>query len=328
MIKFLIKFILSLIIVAFAFMFLGMERENKNIIWGMNFSQKYASQLSSDYRKTYLALLDDMGVKNIRVAMHWDLIEKQQGVYDFSDLDWQITQASQRGVKIIPVIGMKTTRWPECHIPQWAGDIGKERQQEAIKALLEKIVLRYKDNESIEYWQIENEPFFSFGQCPWQDEGFLRKEIELTRSLDKKRGIILTDSGEGSLWFKTAQLADVVAVTTYRNAWFSEYKKYIEYPFPPTFYNRKMLLIKALFGKDVFCGEFQAEPWGPAPTYELPYEEQLKSMDLNRFKDNISYAKKTDYKRIYLWGGEWMFWAKEKGHDSMIWEEAKKLFKK
>jgi hypothetical protein len=46
-----------------------------------------------------------------------------------------------------------------------------------------------------------------------------------------------------------------------------------------------------------------------------------------QFKENISYIKKTDYKRVYLWGVEWMYWAKKNNHNLLIWEEAKKLFK-
>jgi len=47
------------------------------------------------------------------------------------------------------VIGMKTPRWPECHIPSWAGNMAKEEQQESILKYLETIVLRYRDEPSI-----------------------------------------------------------------------------------------------------------------------------------------------------------------------------------
>jgi hypothetical protein len=306
---------------------MGNNKENKNIIWGMNFSQQYAQDLALDYKEVYLAFLDDLKVKYLRTAFHWQFLEKIDGQYDFSDFDWQINEASKRDVKLIPIIGLKTSRWPECHMPEWAKKLDKKQQQEKILKMLEAIVLRYRDNKAIEYWQVENEPFFSFGDCPWFDPDFTKKEIDLVKSLDPNRGIVITDSGEGSMWFKVANLADFPAVTTYRNAWFSEYKKYVKYPFPPTFYNRKIWLIKTLFGKNVFSGEFQAEPWGPKPTYELDYEEQKKSMDLNQFLDNISYARKTNFSRIYLWGGEWMYWAKQRGYEKNIWEEAKKLYK-
>lgn len=327
MIKFLFKIFLALAIILICFLFIGSPKENKNMIWGINFSQKYASELSLDWREVYLALLKDMNVKNLRLAVHWDLFEKQDGNYDFSDLDWQIQQAKENKARVIPIIGMKTSRWPECHIPNWAISLNKEKQQEKILVLLEKIVSRYKDDNTIEYWQVENEPFFSFGECPWKDDEFLEKEIALVRSIDKNHKIVLSDSGEGSFWFRISKLGDILAVTTYRTAWFKEFKRYVKYPFPPSFYNSKIFLIKAFWGKEVMCGEFQSEPWGEKLTYNLPFFEQEKSMNLEKFKDNIEYIKKTKYSRVYLWGGEWMYWIKVNNYNPLIWEEAKKLFK-
>jgi len=86
-------------------------------------------------------------------------------------------------------------------------------------------------------------------------------------------------------------------------------------------------LIKALFGKEVIGVELQAEPWGPALIYHLTPEEQEKSMDLERFKKNISFAKKTGLDEFYLWGVEWWYWRMEAHHKADIWEEAKTLFK-
>ena len=79
-----------------------------------------------DWKETYLALLDDLKVKNLKIAAHWDLIEPQDGVYDFADLDWQLEQARLHNAKVMLAIGMKTPRWPECHVPEWAKNIGKE----------------------------------------------------------------------------------------------------------------------------------------------------------------------------------------------------------
>ena len=86
------------------------------------------------------------------------------------------------------------------------------------------------------------------------------------------------------------------------------------------------MLIKALFGKEVINVEFQAEPWGPTLIYNLPVEEQKKSMDLERFKKNVEFAKKTGLKEFYFWGTEWWYWMKEKQNQPEIWNEAKKLF--
>jgi len=73
-------------------------------------------------------------------------------------------------------IGMKTPRWPECHLPQWAKNLAKSDQQDQILAMLSTIVQRYHNNSEITSWQVENEPLFRFGECPWIDEEFLKKK--------------------------------------------------------------------------------------------------------------------------------------------------------
>ncbi len=319
--------ILGLFLIIICCFFIGFPKQAENITWGVNFSQKYTEGLGLNWRETYLAILDDLGARNIKVAVHWDFIEGKEENYYFDDLDWQIREAEKREAKIILVIGMKTPRWPECHIPEWAVNLSKEKQQEKILKLVEGIVLRYRESKAIKYWQVENEPFFSFGECPWYDKKFLKKEIDLVKSLDlRKRPIIISESGEFSLWTRAARYGDMVGTTIYRRVWSKEFKIYFTHFFPSTFYYRRAQIIKKIFGKEVICVELQTEPWGPKLLYDLSLEEQEKSMDLERFQKNIKFAKKTGLKEFYLWGTEWWYWLKTKQNKPEIWEEAKKLF--
>jgi hypothetical protein len=112
---------------------------------------------------------------------------------------------------------MKTPRWPECHIPEWAKLQSKEEQQAAILDFLKEIVARYDSSKAIVRWQVENEPFFPFGECPWVDKEFLKKEVALVKSLDSKnRPVVVTDSGEGSLWIQAAKIGDIAGTTMYK----------------------------------------------------------------------------------------------------------------
>ncbi|MDD2696582.1 MAG: cellulase family glycosylhydrolase [Candidatus Pacebacteria bacterium] len=318
---------LALFLIFAGYLFLGIPSQTKEIKWGVNFSQKHTELLGLDWKETYSALIEDMGAKNIKLATYWDLIEKEEGIYNFEDLDWQMQTAQDKGAEILLVIGMKTPRWPECHIPGWAKGLGKEQQQEKILNLIEKIVSRYADSEVISMWQVENEPFFPFGDCPWTDKDFLKKEIAKVKSLDQQnRKILISDSGEGSFWFSAASLGDIVGTTMYRKVWVHQLGRYLNYPFPPTFYSRKAQIIKTIFNKEVICVELQAEPWGPALLYHSSLEEQEKTMNLEQFKKNIEFAKRTGLKEFYLWGAEWMYWLKEKEGKPEIWQEAKKLF--
>lgn len=325
------RFLLILLICFFlilGYLFIGKQPpQAKEISWGITFSQKQAKDLGLNWKEVYSAILDDLEVKNLRVIAYWDLVEPEKGSYNFEDLDWQIKEAEKRGAKVGLVVGMRVPRWPECHIPEWARNLKKSEQQEQILKLLKEIVSRYKDSSVISYWQVENEPFFPFGTCPWSDVIFLRKEISYVKSFDAlKRKITVTESGEWSPWVLAASYGDMVGTTMYKKVFFSQLKAYITYPLPPIFYWRKAQVVKKLFGKEVIVIELQAEPWGPKLLYDTPVEEQEKTMNLKQFRYNIEFAKKTGLKEFSLWGAEWWYWMKEKQGQPEIWQEAKKLF--
>ncbi|OGZ22062.1 MAG: hypothetical protein A2W55_01000 [Candidatus Nealsonbacteria bacterium RIFCSPHIGHO2_02_38_10] len=318
---------LALGLAIFAFLFVGFPDSHKNdIVWGVNFSQKQAQNLGVDWKENYLALLDDLNVRNLRIASYWDLIEKKQGKYDFSDLDWQIKTAEERGAKVILVVGRKTPRWPECHEPEWALNYESAIMNQELLKYIEKIVDRYKDSSAIWAWQVENEPFFPFGECPKPDKELLKKEIELVRLIDV-RPVMISESGEVPFWFKAGRYGDIIGITMYQKVWFKELNNYISYPFPPIFYSRKADIIKWIFRKKVLCVEFQAEPWGPKLLYDnLALSEQEKTMSLEQFKKNVEFAEKTGLDSFYLWGSEWAYWMREKQAKPKIWEEMRKLF--
>lgn len=322
-----ILIILALVLVAFfLFFFIGESEPAPKIEWGVNFSKMHSEQLGLNWKKNYEAILNDLGAKHMKIVAYWDLIEKEKDNYDFEDLDWQVKKANEYDAKLLLVMGKRVPRWPECHIPSWAEDLPKEEQQEEILELIGKIVNRYKNEKSIWAWQVENEPFFPFGDCPPPDEEFLRKEVNTVKELDNEHPVVVTESGEFPLWIKAARFGDIVGTTLYRIVWVEELGIYFEYPFPPVFYDRKAKLIDRLFNKKVINVELQAEPWGSKLMYDVPLEEQKKSMNLSQFKENVEFARKTGFDKIYLWGAEWWYWLKEKKGEPQIWNEAKKLF--
>lgn len=329
MIKIIILVLFILFIIFLCYFFVGKAPKQKNILWGVNFSQMQAENLKLDWRETYLALLDDIKVKEIKLITNWNFVEGQKDNYYFDDIDWQVKEAEKRGVNLIYVVGMKTGRWPECHIPSWADSLSKVQQQEEILKYIEEVVLRYKNSKAIVTWQVENEPLFKFGICPWYDKDFLKKEVELVKSLDTTRQIIVSDSGEQSMWFGVAKIGDMVGTTMYRRLWVNVAGNigfYGTLPITPVFYWKKAQIIKKIFGKDVICIELQAEPWAHRPFYDVSIEEQEKTMDLEQFKKNIEYAKKTGLDTFYLWGAEWWHWMKETQNRPEIWDEARDLF--
>jgi oligoribonuclease (3'-5' exoribonuclease) len=325
--KYLFIFLFLFILSFFCFFFVGKAKPAEKIEWGVVFSQKHSQLLGLDWRENYLEILDGLKVKNLKIITHWDLIEPKENEYFFEDLDWQIKEAEKRNAKIILVIGMKTGRWPECHIPEWLTQKSKVKSKNYEKEILDfikTIVERYKNSKAIWAWQIENEPFFPFGECPKIEKNLVKREIELIKSLDL-RPVIFTDSGEFSFWINAAKLGDIVGTTLHRKVYFKEAKRYITYPFPSIYYWRKAKLIDSLFHKKVIISELQAEPWCKNLIYNCDLDEQKITMDFEQFKKNIDFAKNTGIDTIYFWGVEWWYWMKKQGKPE-IWEEAKHYF--
>ena len=190
------------------------------------------------------------------------------------------------------------------------------------------MIERYKDFENITLWQVENEPFLPFfGKCPPGsiDSQLVDQEIAQLKKLDSSRPIMVTDSGELSLWHQAAKRSDVFGTTLYRII----YKPpigYFKYPLGPNFFRIKALFIKLLaHQKNVIISELQAEPWGPKWITEMLIEEQYKSMNPEKLKEIVEYARKTGFPEAYLWGAEWWYWLKVKHQDDRMWETAKEI---
>jgi hypothetical protein len=327
----LLKYILwslsGLLVLFVAYFFIGFTSQPKDKTWGVNFSVKQTDFLKLDSRETYSAILNDLGAKNVKISVYWDLIEKEKGVYDFDELDWQVAEAKKNNAKVVLAIGMRVPRWPECHLPTWARDLNKEEQQAEIINMLQKIVLRYKDSSALSMWQVENEAFLKFGACPWADEDFLKREVAFVRLNDPNHKIIVTDSGELSFWIKASQSGgDIVGVTTYRKVWQQQVRMYFSYFFPPIFYSRRADIVKNVFHQNVIGVELQAEPWCANSIMNSSLAEQEKTMNLKQFKENVEFAQNTGIDTFYLWGAEWWYYMKQNYNNSDIWEEAKKLF--
>lgn len=295
--------------------------------YGVSFSQKHAISLGLDWKKAYLAIFDDLGVKKIRIPAYWDDLEKEDDQFFWEDLDWQIDQARQNDAEIILAIGGRLPRWPECHFPEWIKDSGEEDRQEKLLNYIEETVKRYRDKKEIVAWQIENEPFLRyFGECPKLNKEFFDQEIELVKNLDD-RPLVITDSGELSIWVPAARRADIFGTSLYLKTYSKALDKYISYPIKPGFFRFKKNLAGIFAHPEKWIViELQAEPWGKSPYQNLSEEEKSITMDLEKFKNIIEFSSKTGFNEFYLWGAEWWYWEKEENNNSEYWQEAKKLF--
>ncbi|MBI4117467.1 MAG: beta-galactosidase [Parcubacteria group bacterium] len=304
-------------VVSLTFIVKDSERKSDSVEYGMTFSKLYANELRLDWKATYLAMLDDMQIRLFRLPAYWPDIEPEDNVYDFSDMDWMIEQASQRNARIILAIGRKLPRWPECHEPVWLKDLSESEKQSKVLEMLPVIVDRYRSESRIIAIQIENEPLFPFGECPKPSLEFLKKEIDIVKKSAPDIPVILTDSGELSTWFDVASQADILGISLYRLSW-NPFLGYLHYPLTPEFYRDRADIISSRVD-DILITEVQAEPWVHDGMLETPPSEQYRSMNLEILKNNLDFVERVGFPEALLWGGEWWYWLKENGNPE-IWE--------
>jgi len=326
--KILIGVLLLVAMVGFIVLLLAQKEKPEEIVYGMSFNTPYARELGLDWQATYDAILDELGVRHLRLAAHWPMVEPIPNIYNFAELDYQIERAEAVGAEVILGVGRRLPRWPECHTPDWTDTITRAERQAAQLRYMEAVVNRYKDSPAVTTWQVENEPFlavFAFEHCGELDVEFLDREIELVRALDPTRPILVTDSGNLGTWHGAYTRGDQFGTSVYVHFWNPELGQFRTW-LPPWFYRAKDNLMRVLFGaQETILIELSAEPWLLEPIVDVPLEIQFTRMNLQKFEDILTYAEGTHYQRQYLWGAEWWYWLLLQDEPEM-WERGQKLF--
>jgi GH35 family endo-1,4-beta-xylanase len=301
------------------------SQKNNNMILGVSFSPSYARYLGLDPTNTFKKIIDDWNFKYVRMSSQWNEVEKERGKFDFSELDYYMNEASKRGVKVVLAVGQKTPRWPECHVPDWVKSLSDEEYFKVLNNYIFQTANRYKSHKALEIWQVENEPFLSFGNgCRKLTRARYDQEIQSVKKIDPNHLTMTTDSGELSTWRKTAQTADLFGSTAYRMVW-NKWLGYWSYDWFPAFFFRMRAVMWGKNLSNAFISELQTEPWMPDTSIKAEnINEQFKSMDLERFEKHIDFARSTGFARAYLWGAEWWHWLEKNGHPEFA-DRAKQL---
>jgi hypothetical protein len=321
---------------------------------GTTFSPQQCEYLELDWRETYQAILAlDFDV--IRLGAYWSFIEAEQGIYDFTDLDWQIEQAEKHKTPVILTVGIKAPRWPEYFIPDWvfentrlrfAATVSKNLylQNKALK-FIEHVVNRYKGRDIIRYWQVENEALNRFGGKYWRmDKGFLAKEVALVRELDAKDRPVLLTTATYPNWLlnfisaafthgdpiaDNLELGDILGINIYPiigqkfwqrgfYVWSGREKREI--------YFSQMLSRVEESGKELWITELQAEPWEPGhlvytvsgrPPTGWPESTKLAFQEMRAW----------GYRTFLLWGAEYWYYQKTRHDNPEWWRMAEEILK-
>lgn len=314
--------VLTFIIFALSVFFLGhISKPHTKAQFGVSFSPIYAKYLGLNWQDTYKRMFEDLNIKLVRVPTYWTTTEAVDGIYDYSDIDFMLNVAGQNSAKVLLVLGLKQPRWPECHIPVWAKDLSFRQRQDRLLSIIGELVKKYRGRDVVWGWQVENEPFFGFGEsCDKPNPQFLIQEIQLVKSLDPTRPVMITDTGEWSLWIDSIKMSDILGISLYRYANIPGYG-YLSYPFPKFFYSGKSYLIRKLFAPynaKTIIVELQTEPWLKTGIKDTSLAEQIRSFPKEAMKENIGFAKKLGFDEIYLWGVEWWYYLKMHGHSEYL----------
>ena len=332
--KILLRIVLGLLVVVLilgiSIFLLAQKPKPERITYGMSFNTMYATELGLDWRETYDAILDELGVRHLRLAAHWPMIQPQAGVYNFEELDYQIARAEEVGATVILGVGRRLPRWPECHVPAWAQSLTQSEREAAILEYMETVIRRYQASPAVVVWQVENEPFlevFAFEHCGVLNTEFLDTQISLVRELDATRPILVTDSGNLGTWYGAYSRGDMFGTSVYVHFWNPELGQFRTF-LPPWFYRVKENMMALVYGeKPTLLIELSAEPWLIEPIVNVPLETQFSRMNLEKFEDIITYAEGTHFDQQYLWGAEWWYWLHLQGRSEM-WERGKELYLK
>ena len=313
-----------IVLIIFVALFISLVWLNSRtypVTYGISFNQNHAVSLGLDWKNTYISMLEELRPAYIRIAAMWSEVEREKGVYDFTDVDWMMTLAEQHGTQVTLVVGQKAPRWPECHIPAWL-DRDDYQSREYLFDYISAVVQRYSNHPALEIWQVENEPFihFKFGECAGYRSDFVQDEIALVKKIDKNHPVLITDSGELSTWRVSSRAGDYFGTTLYRIVRMPNGRIWTYDWLPAVTYRIKA----ALWGRDIqtmFVSELQAEPWfTDAGAEHTSVEEQEKTMNPERLEKHLQFVTHIGVPRAYLWGVEWWDFMRKKQGDERYWE--------
>lgn len=288
-----------------------------------SFSVSQAELFKTDWKANYLALLDDMQIRQFRLMSYWNRYEPVRGEIDLSELDWQMDEAARRGAKVSLVVGLRQPRWPECHEPKWSTALPVNEWKQALYAYMEVVVKRYRNHPALESLQLENESqAWYFGDCRQQpDPVRVREEFDLVRRwTDKPVWMSLSDQ-YGMPWGYPG--ADAYGYSLYTKVYNNLIPGTYVNPSPPLwFHTGRGAIISAIYGKPLFLHELQLEPWGPKNIVDLTRQEQDMTMSPDKIRYNLEFGRKLGVDQIYTWGSEWWYWRKING-DTRPWDTVK-----
>lgn len=256
---------------------------------------------------------------HIRLGAYWNEIEKEKGIYDFTELNAILTKCDAAKQNVVITVGVKAPRWPEYYYPSHIKVKDTSETQGTILQFIKKTVNELRRYSCITHWQLENEPLDPSGPLDAAiPEVFLRKEMTVLKN-DDSRPVIVTlwgnDLKKRKLFPIVEKLADLVGIDLYYRQYQGERFGHSVYRGPDHTDSYLSHLI-ASTKKPVWITELQAEPWEKNnETYLTSYPKSMSSLIL---AEHIKRAYTLPVKEILLWGFEYWVYRAQKGDMSYL----------
>lgn len=293
---------------------------------GITFSHQHASFLKLDPINS-LSTLSGLPFDIIRLGIYWNEIQPKQNIFDFSKVKALLDICESQKKEVVLTLGMKAPRWPEFYLPQW---IDEKKKTEAILNHISVCVKNLGNYSSIKYWQVENEPFDPSGpEDTIVPPELLNKEVELVRSIDLQRKIIINLWGNDMIKRNTiayaAPLADIIGIDLYYRQYTKTFLGRSQYRKPQSSEKTILHAVKH-YNKPLWITELQAEPWEASMDKNGYFSENPKSISPQLIENNFELACKCHPEAILFWGAEYWLWREKQGDNSYI-ESVKKLLR-
>lgn len=313
--------------------------------YGFSYSFENAAWYGLDPKGAYQQLLDCCGFSWVRVPFYWNG-KSSRGAGNIDDLEFAITEAKKRNIKVVVALGLKTPYYPEYHLPKKIAEKLEFGQTIDINHLVAKDVLaidrqlvtELSKHDNVSYWQVENEPFLA-NINNWKiDKSLVEAEVETVRLADSgKRPIILTHVGPSAFdnkWKKLVPIlkpGDVLGVNAYFKTQgvnliaFSIGAKKLEIPWPegfvwpvqswvffsPNFEGMRKSLGNSGIG--LWVMEMQADPY--VRTLDDANRAQ-HSFSASEVKKAAKFLRQSRIKSIGFWGAPFWLYREKLGDSS------------
>lgn len=141
--------------------------------------------------KKHFSLMEDYGIRLVRLFLLWDQVEKKPGEWDFSRYDFIYDEAQKHGIRIVATLTAEDPpAWFEKKVfYHHYTDLNRKEVKEAAAVYIEKTVSRYCSHPAHYAWILMNEPELAVNQNEETMELFrlwLKKRYQTIDRMNRK----------------------------------------------------------------------------------------------------------------------------------------------